>query len=357
MKRTISCFAIVGVVLLAAGCSRQENKPESAKPVAVKTAKVQEENVRTELAIGARVQPDPARVVRVFPPAGGRLIRVAVHPGDRVTKGQTVAVLSSSDISQARADYEKARTEEQKSQHSLERTKLLFEHKVASEREYQEAQAEHTEASAELQRAEARLRLLGGSPQSNANEVALTSPIAGSVLDIGAASGELSKSTDNANPICTVADLSSVWVVGDVYEKDLSAIGVGQTVQIRINAYPDRTWEGKISSISDQIDPQTRTLKMRVVLNNAKHELKPEMFASIRVTRPEQKALVIPAGAVLHEGGDTAVMVKVGDDKFERRLIATQPLTADTVIVSNGLKAGEVVAIENAALLRDEARQ
>lgn len=328
------------------------NLGTTPKPLLLKTAIAEQRTVSDTLEIPAHIQADPAHVVRVFPPAGGRLVRVTVRPGGFVGKGQVVAVLESSDVSQARSDFTRAQAEADKSSRGLDRAKLLFDHQVISEREYEDAKAQQIEDGSELARAKARLQVLGASIQGADNEVNVKAPIAGTVLDIGSTTGELSKSTDNANPICTVADLSTVWIMGDVFEKDLPDLRAGEPVTLTVNAYPGRKWDGKISLVSDAVDPNSRTVKVRVILANSKRELKPDMFASLQVARPSTKALVIPAAALLHEGGDTTVMVKQSDNNYERRLVSVKPLGGDNVIVTSGLKPGETVVTEGAALLR-----
>jgi membrane fusion protein, heavy metal efflux system len=350
---------VLSLALLTA-CGSRDPQPAASNqiPAVIKTVRVEPRNIEDQLTISARVQPDPTRVVRVYPPAGGRLLRVSVRPGDHVHKGEAVAVLESADVAQARADYAKARTETERTRHAFERAKLLFDHKVLSQREYEDADANHQEARSELERASDRLRVLGAPLQGpTTNQVSLLAPRDGVVIDLGAAPGELSKSTDNANPICTIADLGSVWIVGDVYEKDLALFRRGESVDITVAAFPDRHWSGKLAVISDMLDPATRTLKARVVLDNAKRELKPEMFATIRVRRPLQKAIVLPASALLREGGDTAVMIETAPSKYERRLVNVASANANQVVIAGGLKPGEVVVTEGAALLRGGGEQ
>ena len=346
---------LISASLLLAGCGNREHKAASAaspSPPMVKTARVELKSIESGLAIPARVQPDPARVVRVYPPAGGRLQRVEVRPGDRVHKGQALAVMESSDVAQARADYAKARTEMDRNQRALDRAKLLFEHKVLSQREFEDAQASYEEARSELDRASDRLRVLGASPQGPSNQVTLVAPRDGVVLDLGSAPGELQKSTDNATPICTIADLSTIWVMGDVYEKDVAALHRGEPVDISVGAFPDLHLSGKLDLISDTLDPTTRAVKVRVVLSNPRWQLKPEMFATIRVRRPAQQAIVLPTSALLREGGDTAVMVQTAPDKYERRLVTVASADASQVVISGGLKPGEDVVTEGAPLVR-----
>ena len=350
--RRILCAASSLILLASFACRKHEETSTPAQPIALKTAAVRVTAIDDVLEIPARIAPDPGRVVRVFPPAGGRLLHVRVLPGDQIARGRSVAILESSDIWQARSDYNKARAEDDRLGRTFKRTKLLFEHKVISEREFEDAQANYVEAQAELARASARLRLLGASLDNNSNQISLPAPLSGTVLNIGATTGEISKSTDNSDAICTIADLSTIWILGDVYEKDLTSVQPGSSVEITISAYPGQSWTGKVAQVSDAVDPATRTLKLRIVMPNPGHKFKPDMFASIRVRRHQTEAMLIPSAAVLHEGGDTAVMVQTSEGKYERRLIQERPLNDQETVVLNGLKSGELVVIEGAALLR-----
>ncbi len=361
MTSTKQLIRLVPVVLVAvlAGCEKSQSKAsaDSGNSQVVQTAVVQMKSIGDVLEIPAKIQADPATVIHVYPPAGGRLLEVSVRPGDHVHKGQTVAIEQSSDVAQARADYSRAQTEFDKSNHALERAKLLFDHKVLSEREFEEAQADYAEAKGELDRSKGRLQILGVPVDGTSNDVAMLAPRSGAILDVGAAAGELSKSTDNANSIATIADLSRVWVIGDVYEKDLGTLKQGEPVQIKLAAYPGQSWTGRLAVISDALDPQTRTLKIRVELNNPGEKLKPEMFATILVQRPQREAIVIPAAAVLHEGGDTSVMVQTKPGSYERRLVSIGSVNGESAVVTSGLKPGEVVVSEGAALVRGGEEQ
>ncbi len=359
MRHELSVIALLacGMSLMACGSHEQKTGAAANAAPVVKTTTVELRNIEDTMSVPARVQADPARVVHIYPPAGGRLLQVNVRPGDHVGKGEAVAVLESSDVAQARADYEKARAEADRNQHAFDRAKLLLDHEVLSQREYQDAEASYAEARSELQRASERLRVLGASLQGTSNQVELRSPRDGVVTDLGAAPGELAKSTDNASAICTIADLTQVWIIGDIYEKDLALMRRGEPVDITVAAFPGQHWRGKLAVISDTVDPQTRTLKARVVLDNRKQQLKPEMFATIGVRRPLLQAIVLPASALLHEGGDTAVMVQTAPSKYERRLVSVASTHDREVVIAGGLKPGEVVVTDGAALLRGGGEQ
>jgi cobalt-zinc-cadmium efflux system membrane fusion protein len=308
------------------------------------------------LEIPARITPDPARVVRVFPPLSGRIFGMQVLPGQEVTKGQTIATLQSSDIGQARSDFEKAKIEVLRADRALQRGTLLLQHDVLSQADYYELEATAKAAHSEQERARQRIQLYGLPEDSIADTVPIKAPIAGAVLDIGTATGELQRSLDNAATIATIANLDTVWVVGDVFERDLGSLKVGRTVEIIVPAYPGLTLPGRVDNISDAIDPATHTLKLRVVLNNPGHKLKADMFATIRVTGATRTFFSLPATAIFYEGNSTYVFVSDAQNKLERRQV-TVGRTVDAngkknTEVLSGLNDGDKVVAVGSALLR-----
>jgi len=317
----------------------------------VRYIKVEQQIVPDTLDLAAKVQPDPTKVVRIFPPASGRVVSIAVKPGDHVQRGQTLAVLNSSDVASARSDFTKAKIESERATRVMEREKLLFEHGAAAEKDYVDARAQADSARAELARAQQRLDLLNVSPAANTDRVSLVAPAHGVVLDVSAAPGEFSKSLESANPLITIADLDTVWVVGDLYEKDAAKLSTGKPVTITLQAYEGRQWRGRIDSISGALDPTTRTLKVRVAVSNPKQLLKPEMFGSIHVTVGVHQAVVVPAAAVIREGNAATVFARDGSTQVQRPVTVGQ--TVDwKVEVFSGLRVGEEVAAEGAELLK-----
>jgi cobalt-zinc-cadmium efflux system membrane fusion protein len=318
----------------------------------VQTVAAAERPIADVLQVPARIQPDPARVIRVFPPVGGRVVSVEVRPGDRVTKGQLLALLESSEVSTARADYQKAHADAEVKEKALRRASMLFENKVLSEKEHQQAEADAAMAEAEFHRALDRLRVLGVDPDETSNRLRVLAPRSGVILDIGAATGEFSKSLDAPQPLCTLADLSSVWALGDLLERDVASLRPGVSAEILVNAYPSRKWTGRVAAISDVMDPLTHTVKLRVVLANPAGQLKPEMFAVIRLPRAGAAGLIIPGAAVVREGSQSFVFVQKSPGRFERRAVTLGRSTDGEVEITSGLTAGEMVVAEGALLLR-----
>lgn len=308
------------------------------------------------LEIPAHIEPDPSRVVRIFPPLSGRIIGLRVLPGQEIKKGDVIAQLQSSDVAAARSDYEKAKIEVLRADRSLARGKLLLQHEVLSQADYYELEASDQTAHSELERALQRIHELGFSEDNSSDQVALRAPMAGVVLDIGTAAGEMQRSLDNATPIATIANIDSVWIVGDIFERDLATVKPGREVQIAVPAYAGETLSGRVANIGDAIDPNTHTLKLRVVLPNPKHTLKADMFATIRIPGAARDAVILPSTAVLHEGDKNSVFVVDAAGKYQERQV-TIGRTFDTgtkknIEILTGINDGEKVVTSGGALLR-----
>lgn len=350
-------LAAINTLLGLGGCSQlgqqAANTPPEEQPGEgpIRYVQVVQQSVPETLDLAAKVQTDPTKVVRIFPPASGRVVAIEVKPGDHVRRGQTVAVLNSSDVASARSDFTKANIEAERATRAVERQKLLFEHGASAEKDYIDARAQADAAGAELARARQRLELLNVSPSASTDRVALVAPASGVVLDVSAAPGEFSKSLESASPLITVADLSTIWIVGDVYEKDVAKLGRGKQVTVTLQAYPGEQRSGRIGSISGALDPTTRTLKVRVVLPNSDQRLKPEMFGTIHLKAGTHQALVVPAAAIIREGNMTTVFVKDTGKPEQRRVTVGQTVDGSVEILS-GLRAGDEVAAQGAELVK-----
>lgn len=359
LSRFISLAIPSAAFLLAiTGCHSKVDQPEAASatpPGIVETAIVHPQQVANHLDLTARVAPDPTRVVHVFSQVSGRLLELYVRPGQEVVKGQKIGLIQSSDISSARSDYEKARIESLRADRQLDRAKQLLQHEVMAQKDYDDLQAASQAAHAEMNRAQQRIQMLGFSVEGNSDTVTLKAPIAGAVLDIGSASGEFQKSLDNATAIATIANLDEVWVLGDVYERDLASVRVGNPVEISFPAYPRETVHGKIANVSDAIDPTSLTLKVRVVLGNPAHRYKPLMYATIEVNRSSALAFLVPQTAVIHEGAASYVFVQTSPGKYDRRAVVTGQSRDPSIEITSGLHDGDAVVTTGAALLRAPA--
>jgi cobalt-zinc-cadmium efflux system membrane fusion protein len=372
--RSVVFLIGLAVGLAAAGCGGSDSASSptqsSASPAAtsqgseyvasdakgIQTMTVKSSAVPEYLDLAAHIEADPTRVVHVFAPAGGRITELKISPWQHVAKGQTLALLESGDLARAVADYHRALADDQVKQKQLSRADDLLAHHAIAEKDFQQAQADSQMAKATLEAAREQIFAFGMDPDHAASQLSVQAPRAGIVLDVGASSGEFSKSLDAPMPLCTIADITTVWAVGDVYEKDVTAIKTGEQAQVTLNAYPDEHMSGKVSVVSDTVDPVTRTLHVRVVLPNGNARLKPAMFGLIRILRSSSQGILVPTAAVVREGTEAYVFVGKGNGKYERRNIKIARSFDGSLEISSGINAGDTIVSEGALLLREGAQ-
>jgi membrane fusion protein, heavy metal efflux system len=240
-------------------------------------------------------------------------------------------------------------------QQQLTRAQDLLGHGAIAERDFQQAESDAQAAQAELASAREQIRVFGMDPDNSSIELSVVAPRGGVILDVGASTGEYSKSLDAPQPLCTIADISTVWAIGDIYEKDLAAAKAGQAADVTLNAYPDRHWTGRIAVVSGAVDPVTHTLHARVVLENPGELIKPAMFGSIRVVRSTSLGIFVPASAVIREGKDSYIFVAVGNSRFMRRSVTIGRVTDTSLEILNGLNPGDTIVSDDPLLLRSAA--
>lgn len=342
-----------GVLLALSGCRHPAEGEQQQQPTAnIKVETVHAVNVSDVLEIPGRVEVDPSHQVHIYAPLSGRLLDLRLTPGQEVRKGQTIAMLQSGDVAQARADFQKARIETARADRALDRGKLLLAHEVLSQADFQELQATDDSAHAEQERTRQRIRELGFCENGTTDVAPIVSPITGTVLDVNTGSGELQRSLDNSTGVATVANLDTVWVTGDIFERDLAVVKLHEPVIVRFPAYPGEDIRGTVSTIGDSLDPNTHAVKLRVVINNPQHRFKPGMFATLRIERPSQLRVVVPADAVLHSGSTTEVYLPDGQGHYVEKQVTAGAAHGTRVEIVSGLSDGDRVVTQGAAFLR-----
>ena len=354
-KKYLTVFLSLCVATLTA-CSHTGETPSSPAPATgrdvVDTVTIHPAQVTDTLNLPARLLPNPTDVVHIYPPLSGRVLALKVLPGQEVSKGQAIGTLQSNDAASARSDYEKAKIEAARADLQVQRGKELLQHEVMAQKDYDDLKALDDADHSDLERARQTLRNLGFSENDASADLPLRSPITGVVLEVGTAPGELQRSLDNANAIATIANIDSIWVVGDLYPNNVDAVRRGQPVQVSVNGYPNEVRTGTIDYISDAVDPTTLTLKVRVVLANPGHRFKPQMYATISVANLKRQAIVVPSTAVIRDGVKNYVFVATADHKYARRDVELGETHANTVEITHGLEDGEQVVSTGAELLR-----
>jgi cobalt-zinc-cadmium efflux system membrane fusion protein len=315
--------------------------PAAAQPVSAK------------LVLPGTVESDPARTAAVLTPLSGRVVALKVALGERVARGQVLAVVDSPDLRQAYADDDKAADAVKLTEKNLGRQEAQNKLGVASDRDLDQAKSDHTQAVAEYTRTQARLKILGASlgDRPLSRLLSVTAPVGGSVTALAVAPGNMIN--DPTQPIMTIADLSTVWVTALVPEKNVAAVSKNQDAEVSLVAYADRVLRGKVLFVSAVIEPDSRRNKIRIAFANPDYALKPNMFATVTLTGPAQSQVVVPSSALLMNNDRTSVFVATAPWTFERRTVDTLLEEGSSVAIRSGLEAGEQVVVKGGILLND----
>jgi cobalt-zinc-cadmium efflux system membrane fusion protein len=371
-------------MLAVAGCGRQEAASEN--PAAATSADTVEirlppdspqlkrlrmEEVRAErvaleeVVVPGKIETKPARLSRIALPVAGRVKQVMVTIGDAVGEAQPVLALDSPDAGaalsayrQAEARVMQARAAQAKAEADLSRIKDLFENRAVAQKEVISAEtalaqsrSDLVQADAALEEAQKKLQIFGLQSDQPVQEILVRAPVSGKVLDIGVVAGEYRN--DTSAPVMTIADLSTVFMTADVPEDRIRFIRPGEQVEISLNAYPGEVFHGRVERISDTVDPQTRTIKVRAELQNPAGRLRPEMFGEIRHKQGFRNVPVVPVGAVIQGDRRNIVYRENAPGVFEAVEVTFGPRDGDRVPILSGLRPGDRVVVDGAMLLRN----
>jgi len=393
----ITIFLLLGLAILVAGCGKNEAPEAGKKEVTAdkkesghnenekkeehgvvtlpqevqKSSGIEVKPVAMEVATvpfsaTAAIEMNKDRAAKISPRVTGKAVKIIASQGDRVKAGQVLAYIDSVELDQIWSDYRKAQGKVELARRSLQREETLFQKKISPEKDVLKARQELGEAEADIFLARERFRLAGvdvtqfAATQGNGSRhplIPIASPVSGVVIEKAVTQGEV------VNPekiLFMVTDLSTLWVVIDVYEKDMSRLKVGSSVKVSVTAFPGKTFKGKISYISDVVDEKTRTEKARVTIDNAGGLLKPGMFATVIVEATSggtERLIAVPEEAVQIEGSLRYVFVQIAPDKFKRRDVETGRALGKNLEITSGLKEGEMVAVKGGFTLKSELKK
>ncbi len=313
----------------------------------------------TALNVTGIVQPDISRSVPVISLASGRVVEVKARLGDQVTKGQVLLRVRSNDVASAYQTYLKAVNDERLARVQYDRAKTLLEKGAISQSAFDQADNAEQDAKVDLQTSEEQLRLLGADKDHPSGTVDVVAPISGVITDQQAtvSSGVSGFGLGGPNPF-TIADLSFVWIVCDVYENDLDLVKVGEHADIHLNAYPDKALKGRVDSILAVLDPNIRTTKVRLEVPNPGKIMRIGMFATATFYgKTPQVHPVVPATAVLHLHDREWVYVPVNRDHFKRLEVRAGNMLSDgQQEIISGISVGAQV-IQNALVFQNSVEQ
>lgn len=370
-------MAVLAAMLALGGCSRKSD--DEAPPTAAKAASGPASGAaKTGLTLTPQEQKDAGiqvfaaaptevaatvvlngtlvanqdRIANVLPRLPGRIVSVAVPLGAAVRAGQPLAVLEGIELGEAQAAYRQARSEATVAEAALERAQKLAAEDIIAQKDLQRARGDAERSRAALRAATDKLRLLGVEPAPLSQQrdaiYPVVAPLTGTVIEKHAVPG----AHVEKEPLFVVADLTTVWLEADVFEKDLGTLKTGSPAALTVAAYPDRPFAGRLTYVSPTMDTASRTVKARIEVPNAQAVLKPGMFATARITSNSTvRALVLPAQAVTLMNDKPTVFV-VTPTGFEPRSVETAPRSDGAVEIRAGLSPGDKVVVAGAYALK-----
>jgi membrane fusion protein, heavy metal efflux system len=302
------------------------------------------------------VNPDVEKSIPVVSLASGRVVAIYAKLGDDVKKGQLLLTVRSNDIAAAFQTYNQAKADAALAQKQLERAKLLFEHGAISLNDYQITENTDQKAKVSVQTAVQQLRTLGANLDREDPVVNIYAPSDGTIVEQNVVNSASVHTPDNQPNLFTISNLSRVWVIADIYENDIPMVKLGDTADVRLNAYRDRTFHGRITNIARVLDPSIRSAKVRIELQNP-GLMRAGMFVTATFYGQQGRTYAtVPTGAVLHLHDRDWIFVPIGDGRFRRTEVTASKIAGGTQDIVAGLSPGEQV-VNNALALHSESEQ
>jgi cobalt-zinc-cadmium efflux system membrane fusion protein len=374
--RRFAAVTVLALMLAACGKKEEPANPAAEGPPPTKVEKEGDANLvkvdhpeqfplatagkhsaAPELNVTGVVNPDVARTVPVISLASGRVVEINARIGDEVKKGQLLFKVRSSDISSAFSDYRKAVVNEQLTKVQLDRSKILYEKGAIAQKDLEVAQNAEDNARVDVETTTEHLHVLGSDTNHPTGIVDVFAPVTGVIIEQNITISGGVKTLDNSPNLFTIADLSVVWIVCDVFENDMSNVRMGEYADIHLAAYPDRVLKGRISNIGPILDPNIRTAKVRLEVANP-GLMRVGMFVTATFHGASQEVrATVPATAVLHLHDRDWVYVAADNGRFRRlSVVGGAMLPGNLQEIISGLKPGDQV-VTNALVLQNALEQ
>lgn len=358
MKQVLFYSAIIvsAYGLVACNGKAAEAPPKAQVCVSDSMAKmiridsVTEKLMADELKLSGEVSFNENKVVKIFPVSSGQIVSVNVSLGDYVRAGQTLAVIKSADVAGAYADLSTAGRDIAIAKREMDNAEHLFKNGIGSEKEYLEAKENYAKAQTNAGKVRSQIAINGSGRTSANGTYLVTAPKSGYVVEKNINPGQFIRN-DNGTNLFTVGDTKDVWIWANVYESDIARVKEDYTALVTTLAYPGSTFVGKVDKVNQILDPQTKVMKIRIVLPNDNGQLKPAMFANIVIeNKGGKKTVAIPSSSLVGEDGKNFVVVY--HDKCNLQIKEVQVLknAGDMVYLKSGLQKGEQL-ISNQPLL------
>jgi len=338
---------------------------EAIKTIGLHTEPARARELERQLVTTASIKPNEYRLAHVSPRISGKAVEVYAKLGDNVKKGAVLAELDSLELGAKKAAFLRAEADLNVARRNYDREKALYAKQISSERDYLAAKGDFERSEAAYNEAREALRLLD-LPDSAIARITwndadgrlswfpLVSPFSGTIIERHITVGEQIKPDET---VLTIADLDVVWLLADIYEKDIARVAVRDPVQVTVDTFPGEAFHGRIAYLSNTVDPATRTASARVEIDNFDHRLRIGMFATARIALrapPEQgtAAIAVPLDAVQRIGPKTVVFIEEKPGVYLPREVALAGSSANDAEISSGLAAGERVVTKGSFYLK-----
>ncbi|MEO5890737.1 MAG: efflux RND transporter periplasmic adaptor subunit [Ferruginibacter sp.] len=359
MKYRTPAAILISITALLFSCKGKEPEQEKSPATCITDSMAHIITIDTavmgsigdELKLSGEINFDDRKVSKVYPFSSGQVLQVNVSLGDKVNRGQALAVIKSADVSGNYSDLSTAGNDVAIAKKQMDNEQSLFNNGIASEREYLEAKENYQKAVTASSKLRNQIQINGGGRTSANGTYIITAPISGYIVEKKINQGGFIRSDANDN-LFTVGNISDVWVWANVYETDISKVKVGYAAKVMTLAYPDSVFTGVVDEVSNILDPVTKVMRIRVKLPNEKQSLKPEMFANIIITNKEgSKSVSVAAKAIISEYGKNYVVVYKSRCELSVQEVEVLKTVGDKAYIKTGLKEGDKVISQNQVLL------
>jgi membrane fusion protein, heavy metal efflux system len=358
----INLFGVPSALLFFAiqGCKSGAGAPTDEKQKfvladslvrSIEIDSVTNSKVINSISLTGKIAFNDDNVAKLYPMVSGNVQDIKVMLGDYVQKGQTLALIRSSEMAGYSNDITTARTNLSVTKKNLEVTKDMYKSGLASARDSLSAEAAYDQARAGFEKAERVIQLNGGGMNG---EYLVKAPISGFIVE-KLATNNMTIRSDNGNNLFTISDLKNVWVIANVYESSIPLINPGDSVNVNTLSYPGKVFRGKVDKIMNVLDPTNKVMKVRIVLPNPGYLLKPEMFANVMLNTTENKHMLsVPNNALIFDNSQYYVLVYKSPSDITIRPVQVAGTVGDKTYISNGLSVGEKVIGSEAILIYQE---
>jgi len=369
---TLAILCLSACAAFVAGCARQQTRgnPEAAPGPRIAGDKIvfgtnapqlgylvietAQDQMVVASSLSGRLAWDDDVTARVFPPVSGRVIEILANPSQPIVAGEVLAKIRSPDFGQAQADARKAAADFTLAGRALTRARDLLAHRAVAQKDVESAEADYGRAVSEKERAWATLSLYGGDGEAtDVNGIfLLKAPVAGVLVEKSVNPGQEVRSEQVGDkPLFVISDPARLWLFLDVTEADVGSLTPGQDVLIRARGLPDATFHGHVEIIGEGLDPATRTIKARCIVDNPDKRLRAEMYVSADIAAPTAAGVDIPTKAVFLKDGRHFIFIETAPGQLERRAVTLGQESNGRSVVVEGLSAGQRVVTEGSLLL------